>query len=280
MRHAVSGIAITVLVLVALASAQDHSAHGTKPLAIVGSDYAYDGPDSIEAGFVSLTFENAGAEPHHIQVVRLNDGVTPEEAVAALQQGPEVGMQLVELVGGVGVIMPGQSQTAIVDFSRPGTYLELCLVPDADGVPHFALGMARFFQVTPAATPVARPTIEPDLTVRLVDFGYVFPSEIKPGPQVWEVVNDGPQPHEMLLMRVVDGVTVEQALASLAEETPTGPPLAIPVGGVQGLQAGLSNYLDLDLAPGNYIVVCHIPDPATGQPHLALGMISVFTVAN
>lgn len=271
---------ITVLVVGSLAWAQDHTAHGTSPLTIVGSDYAFDGPDTIAAGFVSLTFENAGAEPHHVQVVRLNDGVTPDEAVAALQQGPEVGMQLVELVGGVGVIMPGQSQTAIVDFSRPGIYLELCLVPDADGVPHFALGMARFFEVTPPATPVARPNIEPDLTVRVLDFGYAFPAEIRAGPQVWEVVNDGPQPHEMLLMRVVDGVTVEQALASLAEETPTGPPLAIPVGGVQGLQAGLTSYLEFDLAPGSYIVVCHIPDPATGQPHLALGMISVFTATN
>ena len=33
-----------------------------------------------------------------------------------------------------------------------------------------------------------------------------------------------------------------------------------------------------DLDPGEYVAICLIPDAATGQPHLALGMIQGFTV--
>ncbi len=279
MRRAVAGTAVAILAFGAIAAAQSHTGHGTSELTVIGTDYAYDGPEIVPAGFVSLRFTNAGQEPHHIQLARLNDGVSIEQALAALQQGPEAGMQLVELVGGVGVIMPGESQTAVVDMSRPGIYLELCLIPDENGVPHFALGMARFFEVAGAEV-AERPDVAADLVVRMLDFGYAFPAEIRAGPQVWEVINDGPQPHEMLLMRVADGSTVEDAIASLAETEPVGPPVAIPVGGVQGLHAGLSNYLVLDLAPGSYLVVCFIPDPETGAPHIALGMIGTFTVGN
>lgn len=281
MRRVVSSI-ITVMFLAAGASAaaQDHAAHGTTSLAVTGSDYTFDGPDSIEAGFTSLTFTNAGTEPHHIQLARLNDGVTKDQVMAALQEGEQATLALVDLVGGVGVIMPGQNQTVITDLSRPGTYIELCLVPNAEGVPHFALGMTRFFEVTAPATAAERPDITADLVIRMVDFGYNFPAEIRAGPQVWEVVNDGPQPHEMALMKIADGRTVEEALATFTGPPVQGPPAALPVGGVQALEVGGSNFVELDLTPGNYIVVCFVGDPETGRPHIALGMVSSFTVPN
>ena len=38
----------------------------------------------LEAGYLELTFTNAGQEPHHLQIAGLNDGVTPEQLQAAL----------------------------------------------------------------------------------------------------------------------------------------------------------------------------------------------------
>ncbi len=34
----------------------------------------------------------------------------------------------------------------------------------------------------------------------------------------------------------------------------------------------------VDLKPGNYLAICNIPDPASGKPHSALGMIKEFMV--
>src|SRR5690606_7315085 len=143
----------------------------------------------------SVTFTNAGGEPHHVQIARLDDGVTPEQVLQAFRQDPGAALALVELVGGVGVLMPGQSQTAVMDLSRPGTYIELCLVPDADGVPHLAHGMTRFFEVTAASGEIVEPDIDAELVARIVDFAYDLPAGVSAGRQVRVDVSDGAEPH-------------------------------------------------------------------------------------
>jgi hypothetical protein len=50
------------------------------------------------------------------------------------------------------------------------------------------------------------------------------------------------------------------------------------VGGVEALDIGQRQWLPTTLQPGNYVAVCFIPDPATGKPHAALGMLREFTV--
>ncbi len=42
---------------------------------------------------------------------------------------------------------------------------------------------------------------------------------------------------------------------------------------------GRTTRAEFDLAPATYAVVCFILDPATGQPHLANGIVTVFEVA-
>ena len=36
--------------------------------------------------------------------------------------------------------------------------------------------------------------------------------------------------------------------------------------------------MTLDLQPGAYAAVCLVPDPASGQAHLHLGMVKAFAV--
>lgn len=278
-RVLVSMLAVTVA---SAALAQEHAGHGLATVAVTGVDFAFQGAEAVEAGFVNLTFTNAGQSPHHVQVARLNDDVTLEQLQAALQQGPLVALPLVELVGGVGILLPGQSQTVVTDLNRPGTYLELCFVENEEGVPHLVLGMMRVFQVTESSAQAAgQPDIRPDLVVRVLDFGFDIPERVPTGPQVWQVVNDGPQPHEMAMIRVLPGHTVAEVMAALqagGEAATQG--LAIPYGGVQAMAIGLSGFIDLDLESGSYIVLCFVPDPASGQPHLALGMLSTFVAAD
>ncbi|HET8986061.1 MAG TPA: hypothetical protein VFN03_09915, partial [Trueperaceae bacterium] len=254
------------------AAAQDHAGHGLPTVAVTGAEFSFAGPESVEAGFVNLQFTNAGQVPHHVQVVRVRDGVTMEQIQAALQQDAMAALPLVEMIGGVGVILPGQTRSVVTDFSRPGLYLEVCFVSNEEGVPHIALGMMRAFEVTAPDAPVGAPDIVPDLVVRMLDFGYVIPAQVAAGPQVWQVVNDGPQAHEMAMLKILDGHTFDEVMAAMqagGEAAIAG--LAMPFGGVQGMNIGLSGYIDLDLEPGSYIVLCFIPDVETGAPHLALG---------
>ena len=58
-----------------------------------------------------------------------------------------------------------------------------------------------------------------------------------------------------------------------------GPPFAL-YGGTAPMNPGMTNWLDLDLEPGNYGAICLVPSPANnGAPHVALGMAMPFTVA-
>ena len=109
------------------------------------------------------------------------------------------------------------------------------------------------------------------------DFGFEIPEGLKAGPVTMEVVNSGDQPHELVLMKLQDGKTLEDVRAWM-EAGEEGPPPGEFGGGVQAIGGGQSTFVTMDLAAGNYIAVCFIPDPATGQPHFLLGMMDEFSV--
>ena len=93
------------------------------------------------------------------------------------------------------------------------------------------------------------------------------------------MINDGPQPHELTILALAPGKTLDDALAFFGEAPHTGPPPFSDAGGLGAIGAGQTAWVDLDLAPGDYAAVCLVPDPATGKPHLMLGMSAAFTVS-
>jgi hypothetical protein len=69
---------------------------------------------------------------------------------------------------------------------------------------------------------------------------------------------------------------VEDALAFYM--APGGQPPFQSTGGINGLGAGKSGFMMLDLQPGAYAAVCLIPDPSSRTAHVHLGMIKRFIV--
>lgn len=258
-----------------VAAAQAHGGHDYPQTTIVAADYRYEGPKVLTPGLHSIVLENVGAEPHHVQFARLNDGVTPDAFFGSLAEEGEAALRFVTLNGGVGMIPPGASAETLVDFPTEGIYVLLCFLPTEDGVPHLALGMADVLEVRGEATATEAPAA--DVEVRMFDFAYSIPDTVPAGISTWKVVNDGPQPHEMIVLKLNDGVSFDELLAHLQANGEHGMP-AVAIGGVQGLTVGHTGNWTYDLVPGEYAVICVIPDPETGQPHLALGMIAPFTV--
>ena len=244
-------------------------------LRIVATDHHYMMPSQIKAGYINMVMENAGKEPHHAQFLRLNDSVTMEQFQAALQEGVAAVMTVATLTGGPSVIDPGMSQSVTLNLA-PGQYMLLCIIAGADGVPHLAKGMVAPLTVTPADKDVAATAPKADGQVRLVDFSFTLPQAIKAGKQTWEIKNDGKQPHEMTLIKLAEGKTMADVAAFMAK--PAGAPPFADVGGMQGIMPGATAWLDLNLEPGNYVALCHIPDMASGEEHMHLGMIMPFSV--
>jgi hypothetical protein len=255
--------------------AQEHN-HALPQVVFKGLDYAFESPNLISAGLVTLKFDNVGTEDHHLQIARINDGVTFEEFVTKLQTEGEAAYALLEAVGGVGILQPGASQSVTVNLQKPGLYIALCVLPNAEGVPHLALGMIKPIEVV-AATNVDAETPEADLEVHILDFGYDIPTEVSAGKQTWEVVNHGVQPHEMLVAKLKDGKTISDVMTYLQNAEQGEAPYEF-AGGAQGMATGYSNFVEFDFAVGDYVALCFIPDAATGKPHVALGMVRPFTV--
>ncbi|MCB0125986.1 MAG: hypothetical protein KDE58_27205 [Caldilineaceae bacterium] len=284
-RRLVAGAAIgSALFLTACQPAMpvlQHEAHNAPAAAVVeipeitimAHDFSFSVPAEIEAGLVRIKLEDHGQEPHHVQFARLNDGVTFEQFMAALQKGENEALPLLTFPGGVAPIDPNGVASAILDLA-PGNYVLLCLVPSPDGIPHLAKGMIAPVTVVEGGVQASTPEVQG--TVKLVDFSFVLPSEIKAGKQIWEVVNEGSQLHEINLMKLADGKSMDDVAAWMAK--PEGAPPFSNVGGFNGIDAKKVGYMELDLTPGTYVAICHVPDPASGKAHDALGMVMPFTV--
>jgi uncharacterized cupredoxin-like copper-binding protein len=247
-------------------------------ITIDAADFSYTAPENVGSGWVRVNLTNSGQEPHHVQFLRLNDGVTMEQFQEALKQGEGPALALVSQVGGVGAVAPGGSAQSVINLPA-GAYAILCFIPSpADQTPHFAKGMIKSLTVQEASTTsVNEPSA--DLTVRLKDFTFDMPASLPAGLMVIQVINDGPEPHELNLMRLEEGKDLQDALQFLT--APDGPPPFVPVGGMNGLDVGLSGYIEYDFQPGNYLAICNIPSPkAEGHPHFTLGMVKQFTVGS
>ena len=244
-------------------------------------DDAYEMPEtSVPAGMTLIILENAGEESWHGFLLKVPDEVTDEQIAVDLgpeSEAPPDWLFEATFPGFPGETLPGQSNCALVDLT-PGRYLVIGDSPQ----PFEVVGDVA----TPADSPEAiAPPV--DGTVRLFDFNFEFPDPIAPGPQVWEFTNTGPEPHELLLARSPEPVTAEQIMELMASEseeaTPTGGGPSFgdleQVGGMGWLSPGSVAWTEVDLAPGTYVALCFVPDPETFMPHVAMGMVAVFTVS-
>lgn len=233
------------------------------------ADYSYSGPETVAEGWVNVKLTNIGAEPHHLQFIRLNDGVTLEAFKAALAEGEGPALAMGRQVGGVGALAPALSAEATLNLPA-GEYAILCFIPSAaDGVAHHAKGMVQGLTVRAPAATTEAPTTE--LTATLQDFTINMPDTIAAGLSTIRIVNNGPEPHELNFLRLEDGRTMDDLVAWLTERS--GPPPFAPVGGMNGLDSGQEGFVTFDFRPGTYVAICNIPSPTNqGTPHSALGM--------
>jgi hypothetical protein len=279
------GAGLAIAALLASCSPDRHKVEGgsvsenpsATPAAITvtASDYAFEAPDSMAAGAVSVQLVNHGKELHQAQLIRLEQGKTLSDVAQVLKSGGAI-PTWIKFVGGPNGVAPGQ-ETQATAVLPPGNYAYLCLIPSPDGVMHAAKGMARPFTVTGASSPTASAIPTADVTIKLSDYDFQPSQPLKAGRQTIMVENAGPQPHEVVLLKLAPGKTTED-FAVWAEHM-KGPPPAQPLGGVTILDKGGRGSFTADLTPGDYGFICFYPDQKDGKPHLAHGMMKTFKVS-
>lgn len=217
----------------------------------------------VPSGVVAI---NLNAAPGAL-LARLNEGVTLEQLNEGLSQpDPTAAVSLVSLLGGASNTTDGK---LIVDL-QAGQHV-LVNFPE-DGPPSAVPFTAG------EASGATAPT--PDVTVDLVDFNFAIPAEIEAGPKVWQISNKGQQWHEMAIVKLSDGATVDDVLAMLqSEEEPAGPPPFEDVAFWSPNSPGETGYVTWDLPAGEYTVLCFLPDLAGDMSaHAAHGMVATLIV--
>jgi len=114
------------------------------------------------------------------------------------------------------------------------------------------------------------------VTVTATDYTLDLPAQLPAGSVTLNLVNQGKELHQAMVVRLEDGKTVADLAHGMAAEGQTPAWLEF-IGGPNAAAPGMATNASSDLAPGHYAVVCFIPSP-DGTPHLMKGMIRPFEV--
>jgi hypothetical protein len=242
---------------------------------ITAREYAFEAPHQIPAGVTNFHFMVKGKEPHHGIMVRLDEGKTFDDLAAALKN-PGPPPSWAHLEGGMMIGDPVNGSHTTLSLT-PGRYALICFVPSADGVPHVAKGMFAPIEVTASAASTA-PEPASDVTVTLKDYEFAFSTPLTPGEHVIRVETAPGQPHEFVLVRLGEGVTAQQVIATEMGQNKGPRPSYTFMGGVAPMEGGRHAFMNVRLDPGTYALICFIPDAKDGKPHFMHGMMKEFKV--
>lgn len=256
------------------------------------TEYVLEAPDTIPAGWTNFRMANNGAEVHYGHMVRLDPGKSVQDLVEAYAEairtsGPRP--KWVTRFGGPGGTFPG-STSSVTQYLEPGSYVWICPVEDDKGHPHFGNGEFKLFVVAATDAAVVDPAARPEATmeIRLMDFSFAHDSVIPAGQHTIRVENVGQEPHDLVMMKLTPGTTVDQLLAAMnperarrpdqADEAP--PPmesLATGIGGIAAIAPGMESFFEANLTVGDYVLLCMATAP-DGRSHIEHGMVTQFRV--
>jgi len=250
------------------------------------ANYAFHAPDTVDAGWTTFQFSNNGDDIHYAHIVQLDSGRTVKELLEAYAEAIRTSAarpKWIRRFGGPGGAAPGGS-SAVTQNLEPGSYVWICPVEDTAGRPHFAKGESKAFVVRAATNPAGQaPPPVASATIRLMDFTFTVDSQLKAGRHTIRVENGGREPHDLVMMKLAPGETLDQVRSFLNPERARRPDeagqplpplksLELLAGGIAVIAPGMHVFFQTDLTPGEYVLVCMTTAP-DGRAHIEHGMI-------
>lgn len=272
MRRAIAWCAVVVLAGCGR-EAKPPAAPEVPIIDVTLGDYFFQAPDTIPAGTVSFRLKLASEAPHVLDLIRLEGGKRLSDLMAAGESAYD--SSWVKPVGG-GVTSRAGTDPSYTLKLEPGVYVMLCYFSAPDHQPHFAKGMIKEVIVT-GGVPSAAPPL-PDVEAQLLSFGFTFSTPLTAGTHTIRVTNPSSEPHEMIIARLKDGVTLEQAKARADSANPKGPSPWENYGGVADLSPGDTTTMTGTFKPGTYRIFCFFQNPGEKENHAAKGMEMVVEV--
>jgi uncharacterized cupredoxin-like copper-binding protein len=118
------------------------------------------------------------------------------------------------------------------------------------------------------------------VTIEAADFSFTGQENLKPGTNRITLSNTGEQVHHLQFVKVEGERTLEEVMGGLMAMEEGGPPpdYISFTGGIGQIAPGTQAGTVENLAAGNYLILCFVPDPTDGLPHAAKGMAAMVAV--
>lgn len=267
-------------------SSQNRASVAPTVVPLSSANYAFHAPDSVDAGWTTFQFSNNGDDIHYAHIVQFDSGRTVKELLEAYAEAIRMSAarpKWIRRFGGPGGAAPGGS-SAVTQNLEPGRYVWICPVEDTAGHPHFAKGESKAFVVRAATNPAGQaPPPVASATIRLLDFTFTVDSQLKAGRHTIRVENGGHEPHDLVMMKLAPGETLDQVRSFLNPERARRPDearqplpplksLELLAGGIAVIPPRMHVFFQTDLTPGEYVLICMTTAP-DGRAHIEHGMI-------
>ncbi|MCA9859931.1 MAG: hypothetical protein KC438_09420, partial [Thermomicrobiales bacterium] len=235
-------------------------------LIVTLTDDGFSVPEGTTSGRYAVSVVNESSMPSHSSLGLLPKGVDlamVEEVMASDSEDVPQWILDTKWVGLPDWGFPGETRTGIVDLP-PGTYLG------------FSASESWFNIIEIGGEPIPGDTPEPEatLSVELIEMAFTWGQDAVPsGPQRLRVLNAGTTLHDIQFYPVPDGTTTDHAMEMFMLDeggtpAPENPMSAmsedefVPAAATSIIAPGVTSWLDIDLAPGTYLVMCPLPFPS------------------
>ena len=109
------------------------------------------------------------------------------------------------------------------------------------------------------------------------DYAFTGPEQLESGQQTVRLLNRGRDVHQIQFLALPPGKTITDVERALASRSPSLPNWLRRHGGVNSVASGDEASVTIELEPGDYLLLCGIPDVA-GRPHAMRGMVRALRV--
>jgi hypothetical protein len=257
--------------LISIASCRPASTETEKPsFPIIATDAGFEAPETVPAGIRHIVFENHGSEIHEGMLVKLPNGMSPAQYVAAVKSGALFPKGSLDF-SGAGLTSPGE-KVEVWTKVEPGQYIIIC----------WNEGHAKKIPVHPFTVQYAvadDPVPKEDMTVKLLDYRFDLDGSLENGTQVFRIETLGPSMHEMDIFRLHQGKTLADVRAWRKGDGSVPAPADAMGGILDSHDIRRVVWLQKNFRPGRYVLHCEMPatpDAHSGDyeiTHADLGMV-------
>ncbi len=268
-RHIVAKATLIPSLCLLLATCRGHAGPDAPLMRITAHDYGYDMPARFPAGLIHLRLVNQGPDIHEAMVIHFNAAGSAAGYVDSVRADVDF-PAFAEDLGGAALTAAGDSSDSYMRLV-PGHYAIVCWKGD-----HLSRGMARDFVVGADSTG-SEALPRADLTILMTEYGYQLSGPMVAGRRLIKVENRGIQAHEADIIRLSPGKTSRDYVEWLDAGEPGQPPAEM-AGGAGDFVPGRTVWMEVNLSPGRYVIICQVPDAGDRKPHYAHGMVMEFEV--